>query len=64
MLETAKQICQLGKAHLFRLNPVLPENVELDEIDYAKLVNAIWATESYVKQYEDVFKEISTRINP
>jgi len=56
------QLCESGKAYFYRLNPILPENVPLDEVEDEKLLNAIWQARVFAISNAQIIREIGNRL--
>ncbi len=55
-------MCERTKAYFYRLNPMLSKNVELNETDDEKLVNAVWHTKVFALNQHSVLREIVDRL--
>ena len=64
VVTTAATTCLHANCYYLRLNPTLPEPVELDEIDNQKLANMIYHAKAYANIYRGRIKEICRNLAP
>lgn len=57
--ERAKAWCESIGANYYRLNPLLDEDIAMDETDDATLLNVIWETQKYIYNNKDLISEIA-----
>ncbi|XP_052446337.1 85/88 kDa calcium-independent phospholipase A2-like isoform X3 [Carassius gibelio] len=61
-VERARAWCEMADINYHRLSPPLSQEVMLDEISDAVLVNMLWETQMYLYEHRDVIQTLSQQL--